>query len=251
AAGTRDNAIVGGRVALTAGTGIGNGENGALTLDADQLNAQSQAGDVRLTLADATRLDSATTATGNIDVAVKQGDLTVGGVRAGGNVNLAVAAGNLVDDGDASTRIAGQGVTLSAVNGIGAPASAMQTQAGTLTASLAGNGGIYINELDGLDGLTASTPNGDVRIASTTGNLTVNSVTGNQVDLTAQAGAIRDGDNGAANNITARQLQLTAATGIGQAGNALDVTTGQVRATGGTGGVYLNSLGKGGLTVES
>ena len=238
---TPANALTGNRITLNAASGIG--QSGALDTAANRLSLNSTAGDIRISQVGAVLLDSVTAGNGNVDIGVAQGDATLGSVSVNGNARLSAKDGMLKDDGNVATRIAARGLELDAANGIGA-AGALQTKADSLVATVRGAGAIRIDELDGLDSLTASTVAGDVTVRSESGNIGVNTVdaAGYSVRLQANGGAIRDARNDARNNITADNLLLTAARGVGQPDNALDVTVSKLTADGGTGGVYINSL---------
>ncbi|MFC3608577.1 two-partner secretion domain-containing protein [Stutzerimonas tarimensis] len=250
---TPADAIVGSRITLTAAAGIGNGEGGALDVAADRLTAISGNGDVRLSQSKAVMLDTLVASNGNLDVRVLQGNATLGTVEAGGDASLRVNEGALLDDGDAGTRIAARHLELFAADGVGHPGAALQTRAATLTAQVSRQGDIVIDELDGLASLTASTAAGNVSLRSASGDIGVNRVeaAGHGVSLLAETGAIRDALSGTANNITADRLVVKAAQGIGLPSNALDVTVGSLAASGGKGGVYINSLSADTLSLDS
>ncbi len=238
---TPANAITGNRVTLSAANGIG--QTGALDIAANRLNLSSTTGDIRINQVGGVALDNVAAGNGNVDINVVQGNAVLGSVSANGNVGLTAKDGSLQDDGSATTRIAARALELDAAKGIGNGA-ALQTRADTLVARVREAGAIRIDELDGLESLTASTAAGDIVVRSEGGNIGVNSVeaAGYSVRLATPGGAIRDARNDARNNITADNLVLSAARGVGQPSNALDVTVKQLTADGGNGGVYINSL---------
>jgi hypothetical protein len=112
---------------------------------------------------------------------------------------------------------------------------------GTLNASTAG-GGIFVSEANAvtLGNISAGGGN-DIVISNTSGNMTVNSVTtaGGAVTLASPGGAIQDG-NGAANNVTAGTLTVSAANGID-----LDttITTLSSASVTGTGSIDISNAG--------
>ena len=243
-------------VALRAGQGIGGlpkSENldDLLTLRAERIDALSDAGDIILRQQGPVFIRQARTGDGRVGVLVEGGDATLGDIHADGDVTLMAQDGALLDDNDSSTRVSGAAVSLSGRDGIGTDTVAISTRAERLRAE-ADTGVINVEEQDGLAGLDATINNGDIRVRTLTGNLTVNEVQalapGNAVMLSAVAGAILDG-NAEANNIVAALLELTAATGIARASDPLDVDVQTLGATGGSGGVYINNRGTGPLTL--
>ena len=76
----------------------------------------------------------------------------------------------------------------------------------------------------------------------------------NDVVLTAQTGAITDRDNSTTTDVTAGSLTLNSVSGIGADGvnPAIDIDATTVSATSSaSGGVYLNSVGTGGLSITA
>ena len=248
--------IDGVNVTLRASDGIGglpDSENldDLLTLRAERIDAVSDAGDVILRQQGPVLINQARTGDGRVGVLVEGGDATLGDIRADGDVSLTARDGALLDDNDAGTRVAGADVSLHGRDGVGSDANAIATQADSLDLE-ADSGVINVEEQDGLAGLDASINDGDIRVRTLAGDLTVNEVEaltpGNAVMLSAVAGAILDG-NAEANNIVASLLELSAAKGIARVSNPLDVDVSTLGATGGNGGVYINNRGTGPLTV--
>jgi len=248
--------IDGVNVTLRASDGIGglpDSQNldDLLTLRAERIDAVSDAGDVILRQQGPVLISQARTGDGRVGVLVEGGDTTLGDIRADGDVSLTAQDGALLDDNDAGTRVVGADVSLYGRDGVGSDANAVATQAGSLDLQ-ADSGVINVEEQDGLAGLDASINDGDIRVRTLSGDLTVNEVEaltpGNAVMLSAVAGAILDG-NAEANNIVASLLELSAARGIARASNPLDVDVSTLGATGGSGGVYINNRGTGPLTV--
>ncbi len=248
--------IDGVKVTLRASDGIGGLPDSEdlddlLTLRAERIDAVSDAGDVILRQQGPVLISQARTGDGRVGVLVEGGDATLGDIRADGDVSLAAQDGALLDDADAGTRVVGADVSLYGRDGVGSDANAVATQAGSLELQ-ADSGVINVEEQDGLAGLDASINDGDIRVRTLAGDLTVNEVEaltpGNAVMLSAVAGAILDG-NAEANNIVASLLELSAAKGIARASDPLDVDVSTLGATGGSGGVYINNRGTGPLTV--
>ncbi|WP_110973402.1 two-partner secretion domain-containing protein [Pseudomonas huaxiensis] len=244
--------ITGDRIELDAATGLGNGSQGALKLTGNTLDASTTSGDVNLAQSQAVTLENVSTGNGNVQVAVADGNAVVGNVSGTGSVALSAENGQLVDDGNSSTRIQGNALNLTATDGIGAN-GALQTKAGSINAQVSNSGNIAINEADGLDRLTVNSANGDVAVNSATGNLNVDVINanGHTVSLNANAGAIRDVNNNTVNNVNAQSVNLTAANGVGQAGNAFDVNVRNLASNGGNGGAVLNSTSTSALNLTS
>ncbi|QLF93652.1 filamentous hemagglutinin N-terminal domain-containing protein [Pseudomonas sp. ABC1] len=244
--------ITGDRIQLEAASGIGNGTQGALSVTGNTLDASSVAGDIILEQSQAVTLERVTTGNGNVDVTVLDGDAVIGEVSGSGSVSLTADNGQLLDDGDQSTKVRAGGLNLAASTGIGS-SGALQTQATSLDAVVSGAGDIFIQEQDGLDRLDASTANGNVQVVSNSGNLAVGQIDaqGHSVRLQTLDGAILDANGNTASNINAQRLDLLAARGVGQSGNALDVNVESLAAVGGNGGIRLNSLSNGELSLSS
>ncbi|MBI53112.1 MAG: hypothetical protein CL551_01875 [Alcanivorax sp.] len=243
-------------VTLRANDGIGewatdNPTDGFLNLTAERIDALSDAGDVMLSQQGPVLISQARTGDGRVGLEVEDGDATLGDIRAQGQVTVVANDGKLIDDGDADTRVVGDEVRLAGRDGVGTDTDAIATRANSLDLR-AESGVINVQEQDGLAGLDARIDDGDIRVRTLTGDLTVNEVQaltpGNAVMLSAVAGAILDG-NGEANNIVAALLELSAATGIARASNPLNVDVDTLGATGGSGGGYINNRGTGPLTV--
>ena len=244
--------ITGDRIELDAATGLGNGSQGALKLTGNTLDASTTSGDVNLAQSQAVTLENVSTGNGNVQVAVADGNAVVGNVSGTGSVALSAENGQLVDDGNSNTRIQGNALNLTATDGIGAN-GALQTKAGSINAQVSNSGNIAINEADGLDRLTVNSANGDVAVNSATGNLNVDVINanGHTVSLNANAGAIRDVNNNTVSNVNAQSVNLTAANGVGQAGNAFDVNVRNLASNGGNGGAVLNSTSTSALNLTS
>ena len=248
--------IEGVNVSLRANDGIGewganNATEGFLNLSAQRIDALSDSGDVVLRQQGPVFISQARTGDGRVGVQVEGGDATLGDINAQGQVTVVANDGKLIDDGDTNTQVIGDEVRLAGRDGVGTDTAAIATRANSLDLR-AESGVINVEEQDGLAGLDATINDGDIRVRTLTGDLTVNEVEaltpGNAVMLSAVAGAILDG-NGEANNIVAALLELSAASGIARASNPLNVDVQTLGATGGNGGVYINNRGTSPLTV--
>jgi autotransporter-associated beta strand protein/ELWxxDGT repeat protein len=160
-----------------------------------------------------------------------------------GSGNIRLTAGGAVQDADAALDIRAADLWLQAATA-GSWANPLQTQLTMLTAT-ATSGDLYFQEQDGLTvtSATATAPGGDVGITSLSGNLLAAQIAAQGlVTLWAQSGAIQP-TSSASVQITAENLELSAATGIGTAASPLAIQATRVEASGGTGGVFLTTPG--------
>lgn len=187
---------------------------------------------------------------GNIDAGT--GSVTIDFGRAGSTI---------VDDREDATRIVGGSVTLTAGAGIGGATAdsldRVQTDAGSISARVTGNGAIYLDDnraagttlnsvrtANGAIGITTAGPtravsvisetsnaSNDIAIAVSHGDLTVDTVDGKVLgDVTLQAaGSILGGS--AANLVTGRSLTASAGGSIGTVGDLPTGTGGQALRT--------------------
>ena len=244
--------ISGDHVELNAASGLGNGEQGALQLNVDTIDASTTAGNVDLVQSRAVTLEQVSSGNGDVQVAVSDGDAVVRKVSGSGAVSLSVNNGELLDDGDSNTVIEGKDLNLVASNGIGAN-GALQTRANTLNAQVIDSGDVAIDEADGLNSLTINSADGDVAVSSARGNLSIDVINadGHSVNLQAGAGAIRDVSNDNVSDVNADRIDMVAANGVGEANNAFDVNVHGLAANGGNGGVRLNSASTDMLTLSA
>jgi filamentous haemagglutinin family N-terminal domain len=214
----------------TAATGIGSSATPFKTA-VDTLTAiVTGAGDIHVNEADSIELTNLNTNEGAIAVTAATGDITVVTVDANGDVALTATAGAINNDGDLSTKIVADALSLTAANGIGVagdyPERLLNISADSLTAVVTTAGAINIHEENDLEVLNATTPNGDVLIVSEDGSLNVTTIAangaGNTVTLGA-AGSITDAANDDAANITATNLVLSAGQSVGSDDNTLEV----------------------------
>ncbi|MES2887743.1 MAG: filamentous hemagglutinin N-terminal domain-containing protein [Pseudomonadota bacterium] len=218
-------------------------------------------------------LASATSGGGAITVngTASNVDLYAGNIQAGtGTVSLAsnASGGTVQDDGAALTRIAGSTVTLAGAAGVGTALQSLQTTATTLALSnttavngihvddsntsgvtlssvTAGGGAIVVNAAGPLTAtsvtMTADAPSNDVSLSTSSGNLTVTSVSAGAsgtLSLSALDGSLL----GPSATLTASTLNLTAGNAIGSTSTAFDATGTMVNAqVVGTGHIHLGS----------
>jgi len=176
-------------------------------------------------------------------------------VPAASAVSMTATTGGITDGNGAAANVVGGSLTASAITGID-----LDTTITTLTsANVTGIGNVDISDTaGGLAVTSATTANGNITLNATGGDLVITTVTaagsgadvalttttsGNitlgvvtapdQVTLTS-VGAITD-TNAATNNITAANLAMTAATGIGS-GDALETGASSLSATNTTSG---------------
>jgi hypothetical protein len=166
------------------------------------------------------------------------GDLDVGSVTAVNGVTL-TSTGGSINDANGPGPINVSAATLTAT---AAAAIELDTAVNSVTATSTSDGAITLREADAVT-LTSLTSAGGPISVTAGGQLSVGSVaTTNMVSLTA-SGAIVDA-NGAALNVSASVLSLTAGAGIGTAADPLEIAVGAVdKASAGlTGGIYLTGL---------
>ena len=273
--------VVGAAANLTALFDIG-AAGDPIELAVGSLTAVSTFGGVFFAEADGLTLASLTAngPFGQIVVSSATGDIAVGSVATLGNVTLSAPAGNIIDDGDDTTAINGDGLTLTAFRAIGQPGALpdLDVAVNTLVASTTGpgpfvpppNAGMWVTDANDLTVISATTTDGVIRIdavgqlnaASVTaggtgrnvglqalgGDLTIGSVTaaGDTVSLSTPT-LIVDGD--AAIDVTALRVMLSAGGGIGAAGDPLETAVAQLAAAAGTGDVFVANTGA--LTITA
>jgi trimeric autotransporter adhesin len=181
-------------------------------------------------------------------------------VTTGGNASLTATTSGI----SGSETLAANGLTARAVSGI-----QLNTTVATITASVSNTGSISIVETDGVTLTSVTTANGpitvssggpvvatsvvsstdddanDISITASTGDIAVGAIdagaASGDVSLTASTGAIVDVANDSDTDITGDVLTLTAATGIGAAGNSLDLRANNLTASvTGAGPINLN-----------
>ncbi|MCM8830982.1 MAG: hypothetical protein NC918_02165, partial [Candidatus Omnitrophica bacterium] len=134
---------------------------------------------------------------------------------------------------------------LRAGSGIGSSSHPIKTNVDNIDAKMNpndGSGGIYINQGDRPLAInSATTKDGDIIIV-TTGDITLGTITasGKKVSITTSAGSVLDGNGNFNNNITAKELILTAATGIGS-NDSLETVVSKMKITNGSGNVRITN----------
>src|SRR5258706_461779 len=177
---------------ITLGTGTG-----GLNLSDATLNQVSTTGTLQIGTATAGSItvDAGLNQGGKNLALVTGGDITfgaAGSLSTSGNVALTAPAGAIVGDAAVLTNVTANDLTITTLNGVGVN-NALETSVNTLSAT-ASNTNINISEANGLS-LNL--------IDAGSGNVTLN----------LSAGALTD-NNGAANNIVASGLNITASGGI-------------------------------------
>jgi hypothetical protein len=186
----------------------GIGNGNEIETDVTMLTAQSETGPIDIHELDTTTLDGLTI------TQVSGG--SVQGISTTGNINLNVE-GALTQDNDNNITSNGGNITINAT-------------------SLTQNDDSAINAQTG----------GDVNV-TTTGDISLDSISGADVTLTSTAGGIAETGAGDAElDITATNLILSASTGIGS-GNALETDVDNLQATNTNNGVEIANTG--GMTI--
>jgi filamentous hemagglutinin family protein len=165
---------------------------------------------------------------GNLNVTSASGDVTVARVRADGDASLTASSGAIVDDGDDTTRLKGNDVTLRAVS-VGAPSTMtgttldsklrLDTDATSLDVVTTG-GGIFIDELNGLASVSLNAnagTAGDIELLTAAGDLNLLSVNASDTLLLAAGHNIYGLPS--LGTITARSAELRAGGADSSAGH--------------------------------
>lgn len=280
--------VSGGTVTLTAGGANGAiGAAGAAILTDANAVAFLGTGSGTVDIVDANGAGfSGATGSGNIALATQTGDLTVAGdIATRGDASLTATAGSLQRTGGTVRANALSLIAGGSNGGIGSVAAPVLTDAATIAFTGNGSGAINIVEANGAS-IRGSTGSGDIRVESTSGDLTVDgavstggdarltagrdlalnaAVSADEVVLNARGGAIRQSNAGV---ITADTLSgssqgatsLLAANRIDRLGafttngfalsnaQALTVASNAV-VDGGTGNVALTTT-QGGIAID-
>jgi hypothetical protein len=262
--------VTGGALTVT-GTVIASSAN-PLATTVSSLNATSTAGGIYVNEADGLTLAASATggsvnvqtangalvvsgATGNSISLVAGGagsGLTVNGAVSGGSGDVTLTAGTTSSPGavaaGAGNSVAGGTLTVTG-SSIGSSSSALNTRITTLKAN-ATQGGVYVNEQDGLT-LADVRAGSDVSVSSAAGDIAVQSITAsNNVSLTAGSGAIADdGDNttvisGKGVTLLAKSIgaPATLAASVLDSKLRLDIQANTLEATSTNGGIYIDAL---------
>ena len=155
------------------------------------------------------------------------GDVVVLDLKVADQLTL-TATGMIADGNQDSSNILARGLTINTGGAFGDASDMIETTVMTLQAATT-NGGVFISETDGLNvsSITAGGSGNDVTLTSGAGAVVLGAITAAGGDVTVKAAfdTILDG-NGAAANITAGTATLEGRTGLGTAGDALDVNAG-------------------------
>ena len=233
--------------------------NAEIDTTVSALTATANAGGVYIGESNGLTLTNVDAAGAGSDVVITSatGDIAVNTVTAADQVSLSAVTGAIVNDGISVPGVEASTLTLNAGTHIGTSAARLSTNATSLNATSA-NGGIFVTEASGLS-LTASATNGEVDILTTNGVLTVASVSGDGVTLSAGGvgnGIVLNGtvDAGAGDaDLTASgaisgtgQVLANAFTAsgssIGSGGTRLNTTVGSLDATSTNGGIFVTEL---------
>ena len=273
-----NSAITADDFSFSAGTNVGASAAKINTTVAEVLSgASTGTGDIYLNETNDVTLTSLTNADGLIDVTAG-GKITAVSVVTAGNadtddINLTTTAGADIEVGtinannaaalgdvvltaagaitDAAGTVTGDVLTLTAATAIGAVGTALTTDAVSITANTTTNAGVIVLD-DAADVILTDVDTFDGNITvSAGGSLVLTTIDGadDTVSLTA-GGSITDNDD-TLTDITAGTLDLNAATGIGAAGNAMDIVATTLTADTTAGVVNLSNTPGAAVTVNS
>ncbi|QDT42993.1 Extracellular serine protease precursor [Gimesia alba] len=158
---TAEDDILLGSVALIDST------SGTITLTAD--NAAGNNGD-SITMTDGSLIDAGT---GDIGLTA-DGDVLSGGLLTTGTVNIDSLSASISDNGDSHTDIVATTAVLNAVTGIG-DGNPLETEISTLSATVSGIGGLFIENTGVVELLDLSSFDGEISV-NATGSITATSV---------------------------------------------------------------------------
>ncbi|MFA6350424.1 MAG: hypothetical protein WCY12_05840, partial [Candidatus Omnitrophota bacterium] len=169
--------------------------------------------------------------TNDILLTTTTGDIEVDAIIASGLGDVALVSAGAITDADANSSVIADDLSLTAATGIGSSSNPINTTIATLTASTT-TGNIYINETNDLGLNTISAPG------------TVSIIAG---------GAITDSNSGS-NNITAADIILNAASGIGYyglTGNALETMAASITANTTAGNIEIDNTNAADTTADA
>ncbi|WP_081430307.1 beta strand repeat-containing protein [Pseudomonas putida] len=240
------------------GASIGS-EEGALTVDADVLNASSQSGNVLVT---------------DVSGGVALGDVKAGTPAAGGSVVITAQNGSITSADTSKANVTGYSAKLVADGAVGSDSTAVNTKVGVLSASTQ-NGGINVKNdgalilgdvvareqitingqssvsgaVDNSGAITlsnGSTGTKNVKVQASEGVILTGTVSAtNGLSVTSDTGSILAAQAGT--SLVGRSVNLSAGGEIGDAAQSLSTQSNTVNAAAGNGGVYLSESN--GLTV--
>ncbi len=163
-------------------------------------------------------LSALSTGGGNVAVANSAG-LTLAELTTN-NGAIDISAAGAITDG--AGLISGNQLTLDAAGAIGAAGTPLTTAVASIDAETSAAGAIVIDELDAVTLQDVDTADGDITVAAG-GAVVIRTIDGGDDAVTlSSGGSITDNDDTLA-DITAGVLQMTAETGIGAVGDALDL----------------------------
>lgn len=240
------------------GASIGS-EEGAVTVDADVLNATSQSGNVLVT---------------DVNGGVALGEVKAGTPAAGGSVVITAQNGSITSADTSKTNVTGYSAKLVADSAVGTDSDAVNTKVGVLSASTQ-NGGINVKNDGALilgdvvarEQITVNGQTSSSAAIDNSGSITLSnsSVGTKNVKVQATEGVILTGTVSATNGLTVtsdtgsilaaqagtslvgRTVNLSAGGEIGDAAQSLSTQSNTVNAAAGNGGVYLSESN--GLTI--
>jgi|GEM_PF-5898647 len=233
--------ISGASANLHAGGGVGTSTEALILQVGTLTSAVADTGSVFIKAKGAINAATVRAANGDVDF-TSEGNLTLGLLEAGSGKSAKVTStsGAIVDGNAGSVNVRGGSATITAAQ-IGAVSDALDTEVSTLTAT-ATSGGAYINEVNDITvtRIEAQGLGSDVSLTAG-GNIVlgVAKADGDKVNIKSISGSISDG-NGAALNITADQLDISAPGGIGALQNSVNKLG---SANGGATGVTISNIG--------
>ena len=176
-------------------------------------------------------LSNGAAGTKNVKITAKEDLFLNGSVSTGNALTLTSEQGNVYSTSSA-VQLTGKTLNLNAGKAIGVDGAALKIQSETLNA-MALDGGIHLNEGKGLTigTVSASGLDNNVSIAVDQGDIKLGSIdaAGGKITLTSTSGGITD-NNGAALNLRANELALTATNAIGTAAKGLDTSASTITA---------------------
>ena len=238
--------IIAGSVTVRA-TAMGSDGN-EIDTEIDSLNVIVSAGGIFISEADDLELTAEAKGTGNdIKVTNAAGDLTVTTAKAPDKVILE-SAGSIIAANQNSLTISGASAELTAGGEIGSEATPLITMATTMSAEA--NDDLYINNRGNLEITTGSSANGDIGITSS-GDLTLGTLTADGTVTLVSSGIIYDGTGGADTNVTAPTLSMTAKQIGDGSSDPIRTLVGSITAEASAGGISIYDLGVGTLSLIS
>jgi hypothetical protein len=254
---TTNGTTAGGGIDVTSDTGKVDVSNGSLlTGDGGSITVNAVTGfttlNTSLTATHGTGGGSVEANASNGSVSITGGAVTVNDtgtilLTAEGTTSDILLDTSLTSSDGSITLLADNDITLSATTSILSQSNGNIT----LTADNDGadGGGITMNS-----GSRVESQGGQIQL-SATDNIALSGITtsGGRVDITSTLGGISDNDSTGINNVTASQLVLNAALGIGQLADTIDTAVAFLEADAGTGGLFLDNTGAltiGGITAQ-